>query len=93
MIRLQTTDTLRKLLQRREPNVLGQPLQLHAHWLDKGANGDLPPRAAFVEAEVKHGSAGLAVDRRKKKKIRSLCYFAVIKNPVVLTVQWRSVQG
>lgn len=68
MIRLQTTDTLRKLLQRREPNVLGQPLQLHAHWLDKGANGDLPPRAAFVEAEVKHGSAGLAVDRRKKKK-------------------------
>lgn len=42
---------------------MGQPLQLHAHWLDKGANGDLPPRAALVEAEVKHRSAGLAGDK------------------------------
>lgn len=72
MIQLQTIDTLRKLLQRWESNVLGQPLQLHVYWLDKRASGNLPPRAAFVEAEVKHVSTGLAVDRRGKNIQESL---------------------
>lgn len=64
MIQLLTIDTLRKLLQSWESNVLGQSLQLHVHWLHKGANGNLPPRAALMEAEVKHLFTGLAVDRR-----------------------------
>lgn len=43
-----------------------QPLQLHVYWLDKRASGNPPPRAALVEAQVKHVSARLVVDRREK---------------------------
>lgn len=67
MIRLQTIDPLRKLLQRQESNILGRSLQRHVYWLDKRASGNLPSRAAFVEAEVKHMSARLVVNRGEKK--------------------------